>query len=1088
MRLVATLSAIVFLTLPAQAQQLRLQKSAFRAAPKNAALLALSPGKTYTVTLSLGDSLLSQGNSEHPAILSCGNQKLGAKLLHAGDADWTLATAVHSPCSLSLQLGAANTAPPLSLTVHEWNDASALEQEPNNSPSTANRIRLGKVIFAAGDDSPYLPPPSFTRGKPTPEMADDPAGHDWYVFRFDGAPQLISFQLDLMERDNLPVDVSLFRLVNGKPVLFTEGEDPVSIPHEVQALPGNKYTTRLLREPGDYYIRVTANHPEYRLRTRLYPPPPYKDPQQAVRTALDFLLGAGDSWHANTPRRGGILDRVASSHQETSLCVACHVTHFTQRAQLYAAKQGYPVHHREALRFMTERFYNNPRPLYGFEEQGATWARVISAPANVLGRMSHLMQLFESQVSHEPRPAFHDGVKKYLELYYTGRTKLPPDETNGNQPLVSNYEVAWYAWEVSRDPAIVKLIEQDDHKNLIDLSYQTLALASIDKQKYAPQIQRNATRILSLQRPSGQWSMKFEPAEKDVEFQTGHALWALAAAGLKADHPQVKKGLDHLLSRQQDFGGWLDPLQSFENFRTPFRETQMAVLALSAFFPNGPAVNNWGSTFNGPLGSDSALLENLSQVWDAPNAATLAAIRKAAVHSDAFIRQAAIEALGRLVLPEDEALFARKLSDPSKLVMRTSAWALRQFYSRRGAQNTTLLQTALQSKDARQRWGATRVFATHFSALSRQPALAQALALNARAPQLGESIQALKGLWQMWFWTPDTTTKATIEDTFLAALQKPQHPWVERNLHEGIYNLADENIRYLYNNWVPAIARPADQERLIRGRLAHESRLAEKFSSFLDKSTDTNRKRLLAALTEFQLRRADTYDLAADPHSSTPPVYNRIGNDIEQSVFFGQANTRFATALIPLQQSPDADLRRLATQAGLLTRDARFSAVTALAGQPGKERDTLVTSAKQNVEDPTNLELLKAFNAAPRPKAPAGGPGGPRGPMTSRAARPDESYFRGYVQPILEKRGKDGYACVQCHASHAIFDGTPAKALNVINLDSPEESLILLKPTASAESEGVAGSKQTAHGGGIRFEKDSPEYNTILNWIRGAKP
>jgi hypothetical protein len=102
--------------------------------------------------------------------------------------------------------------------------------------------------------------------------------------------------------------------------------------------------------------------------------------------------------------------------------------------------------------------------------------------------------------------------------------------------------------------------------------------------------------------------------------------------------------------------------------------------------------------------------------------------------------------------------------------------------------------------------------------------------------------------------------------------------------------------------------------------------------------------------------------------------------------------------------------------------------------------------------------------------------------------KPDESYFRGYVQPILEKRGKDGYACVQCHASHAIFNGSWGTALNVVNLENPEDSLILKKPTSSAETEGVTGAKATAHGGGIRFEKDSPEYNTILNWIRGAKP
>ena len=180
-------------------------------------------------------------------------------------------------------------------------------------------------------------------------------------------------------------------------------------------------------------------------------------------------MAAGDSWHANTPRRGGIFDRVANVHQETSLCVACHPTHFSQRAQLYAIQNGYPVHQRQQLQFLTERFYNNPRPFYGFEKEGAVWARVISAPANVLSRMAVLLDLFERQVTGEHRAQYFDGVTKYLEIYYKDREKLPPDETNGNLPLVSTYEVAWYSWRVTHDERIARLIEQDQIKNMIDL-------------------------------------------------------------------------------------------------------------------------------------------------------------------------------------------------------------------------------------------------------------------------------------------------------------------------------------------------------------------------------------------------------------------------------------------------------------------------------------------------------------------------------------------------------------------------------------------------------------------------------------------
>jgi hypothetical protein len=121
-----------------------------------------------------------------------------------------------------------------------------------------------------------------------------------------------------------------------------------------------------------------------------------------------------------------------------------------------------------------------------------------------------------------------------------------------------------------------------------------------------------------------------------------------------------------------------------------------------------------------------------------------------------------------------------------------------------------------------------------------------------------------------------------------------------------------------------------------------------------------------------------------------------------------------------------------------------------------------------------------------------------RGPAAARAgrtakksddrfSRPDEAYFRGYVQPILETRGKDGYACVHCHASHTIFNGTYSSVMNVVDLNDPEGSLLLRKPTSTADSEGTLGSKQLSHGGAVRWEKDSPEYRTILDWIKGAK-
>ena len=217
-------------------------------------------------------------------------------------------------------------------------------------------------------------------------------------------------------------------------------------------------------------------------------------------------------------------------------------------------------------------------------------------------------------------------------------------------------------------------------------------------------------------------------------------------------------------------------------------------------------------------------------------------------------------------------------------------------------------------------------------------------------------------------------------------MAEPQHPWVEQNLREGVYNLADENIRYLYNNWVPLLGTSEDRERAIRGRLAVEARLAAKFSRVLEEGCDRQRRLLLAGLTQYPLRRADIYDPNADHSRVAPPIYNRIGNDIEQSVFFGSDNDRFARALLPLFDSSDPEIRRLAGRASLLCRKVTFPGVNGVAGNPGREHDALLELLRR--EKPEDGELLKAFmGPVRRPRRPARF-GTTRPPGTKSRTRP----------------------------------------------------------------------------------------------------
>ena len=141
-------------------------------------------------------------------------------------------------------------------------------------------------------------------------------------------------------------------------------------------------------------------------------------------------------------------------------------------------------------------------------------------------------------------------------------------------------------------------------------------------------------------------------------------------------------------------------------------------------------------------------------------------------------------------------------------------------------------------------------------------------------------------------------------------------------------------------------------------------------------------------------------------------------------------------------------------------------------------------------------EIAKALLAT-RGRSSAGG--------GDAAERLDLAYFKAKVLPIFNRIGEDGQNCMGCHRSHTILKMVPPgkdgqwtaqavrenyrSALKVVNLASPADSLILGKPTWEAAEEAEAQNDPTkkAHAGGVRFEKNSREYQTLLDWINGAR-
>jgi HEAT repeat protein len=116
----------------------------------------------------------------------------------------------------------------------------------------------------------------------------------------------------------------------------------------------------------------------------------------------------------------------------------------------------------------------------------------------------------------------------------------------------------------------------------------------------------------------------------------------------------------------------------------------------------------------------------------------------------------------------------------------------------------------------------------------------------------------------------------------------------------------------------------------------------------------------------------------------------------------------------------------------------------------------------------------------------------------------DFNYFVEKVEPILATTGADGKACVMCHATHVIFRLHPPNeegqfspqdseenykyAMRVVDINNPTHSLMLIKPTRPTDSAGNVADYLATHNGGQRWpgNESSPQYKTILQWIRGA--
>src|SRR5262249_29695446 len=130
---------------------------------------------------------------------------------------------------------------------------------------------------------------------------------------------------------------------------------------------------------------------------------------------------------------------------------------------------------------------------------------------------------------------------------------------------------------------------------------------------------------------------------------------------------------------------------------------------------------------------------------------------------------------------------------------------------------------------------------------------------------------------------------------------------------EALYNVADENTRYLFNNWIPLLARPADRDRATKAQHAQMKMIADRVARTLAGPDAALADNVLRALGEFHLRRGGYKNAGR---------YGRTGNDIEQIQFYADSLDALEPPLLKLLGHADPQVREHATVAAYTLRGA----------------------------------------------------------------------------------------------------------------------------------------------------------------------
>jgi hypothetical protein len=1071
----------------------------------------LHSGQTLHLLVSLQSGQLEPDDRLRVEVHGAGLESI-AKSLHTGDPDFYVICqpARDGPVELSLrrdiESGHAAIAVRTCWRLASYSEVEreAIEVEPNDTWQQANPLRLGRDVYGTADDVDYLDNPR--EGK---------SGLDWFRFEVKGQkPALVYFQLDLLDRD-VPANLRVYTVdaKTNQVTLYRTGRDPMEIVHDRERERYSKHLSRTF-PPGTYYLEVNANHPDYVLRTRVLPVPPYDDPALAVEAGAHYIMNVGDAWFAQVPREGHAFVRSRNVHETATRCTACHASTFPTEAVLAAQRSGYPIRSKSSLQYVMDRIASSITPLYG--DDGLYWQRFIAVPLQSQGEQGDILAEFERTVSGR-ETGMLQRFGPFLRAAWLGRVDLPADEQNGVLPLESKFAFAWRDWRVLHELArrsgrdddaratahIASILSQRAAdlraENLQDRIGRLHAWWLIDRVRFASKIRRETGALLAFQNPDGGWHENVDGPGPSAVYATGQLVDTLLEIGLPRDHPAIARALRYLMTQQQEFGGWIQET-THETFRTPMRETRYAVMALARAFPRpGAPLLSWGNRDGGVArlprtGSLVETLDDLENLWDVPTADQAAYARQIAGLLDdpePLVRASAAACLGRLGRPESAEPLVGCLGDPSKIVWRTSAWALRRLGNQGAGIEAT--KKALDHPDPAVRRGALRIFAYQFHGMDSRLDLGQRLLSLAGDPDLWSRLQAIRSLRQWFYRTSDVSFQRRIMETTLSRMASPDSAVVRKNLSENLYIMLDENL----GGGVSLQKNIAELPPALRLRIMEARRSLERdvlLGPVLDALEHGNLHQRLAVLQAF-----DGSFLRGRFYARQPEAMLDVGNDREFGFLYEPPLERLEkvfSALLTADLPEEARSQAIQLCHFFKVPDRTHDATILARIQPPASRPPAGGGRANHHEcsgaDKREFPTETSAFAHAQPDAGVGS-----------LRLPGFEKFRRAVNPLFYEPGDDGHSCANCHATHAVLriaEVEPDRelddeqlminytsALKVTNLNDPESSLILRKPRSPAGSGEAETSSPTGltHVGGPRWDSTAaPAYQAILSWIR----